>query len=184
MLLADILGDSRVHFVSRDSDRSRSHDAAKRQNRNISRSSTDIDDHVPIRRRYINPCSNCGRHGFLDDIRGLGPDALRGIDNRSLLSRCNSSWNRDQNFRTKKPNVSDCFGDEVAKHRFGNSVIGDDPVLHGPMRDDGLWSPAEHFLCFRAHCQNFVVIDPDGNNRRLLDHYPFAGNKHERVGRA
>ena len=80
--------------------------------------------------------------------------------------------------------LPDDFADEVAQHRFGDQVVGDDAVAHRPADDDAAGRAAEHLPRVRADGHDAVVGRRVGDDRRLVEHDAAAFDIDQHVGRA
>jgi len=85
------------------------------------------------------------RHGFwviiVDFLSFLGALAI------SLATYKFTSDFLKDNF-----NISHSLANEIAQHRFGNTIVGNNSVLHWAVGDDALRGLADHVLCFKTDC--------------------------------
>src|SRR5207249_10355740 len=77
---------------------------------------------------------------------------------------------------------SNDFADEVAQHRLGDQVVGDDAVTHGSADDDAAWRAAQHLARVRADGDNAVVGSRVGHHRWLVEHNAAAHDVDDHVG--
>src|SRR5439155_5819567 len=79
--------------------------------------------------------------------------------------------------------LTDHLADEVAQHRLGDQVVGDDAVAHGTADDDAARGAAQHRAGVRAHRHDAVVRRRIGHHGGLVEHDAAALDVDEHVGR-
>ena len=136
VLAFHVVDDRFVHLVATDADRARRHDAGERDHRDVRRATTDVNDHVPGRRRHVQPRTDRRRHRLLDQEHFPCTRGQRRLADGPLLDAGDARRHADHDPRPgqRAPIVGAL--DEVAKHRFGDLEVGDDAVLDRPDRFD------------------------------------------------
>ena len=76
------------------------------------------------------------------------------------------------------------LADELLEHFLGVGEVGDDAVLHRPVRGDVAGCAAEHALGFGAHRRDFpdAVVVANGHDGRLVEHDALAADVDEGIG--
>src|SRR5215213_7617365 len=114
------LADHQVVLLATDAERRRDDDPAERDDRDLARSATDVDDHVPRRAADRDVRSDRRGERLLDQVRLLRPGLQGGVANGSLLDRRDTRRDADHDLRPRQPDPAlRRLGDEEAEHRLG-----------------------------------------------------------------
>src|SRR3990170_3852864 len=109
------------------------------------------------------------------------PMSMTRVPDGPLLDAGHAARHADHHVRLDERAAG--LADEVAEHRLGDHVVGDDAVLHRPDRVDVARGPPDHLARLLADGHDALRLR-DGHHRGLLDDDPLAEDVDEHVGRA
>src|SRR5207253_998487 len=106
----------------------------------------------------------------------------RGVEHRAALNVGHTSSVAHHDDGPEQRVLPGDLADEVAQHRLGDEVVGDDAVAHRTADDDAAWRSPEHLSGVRAYGDNTVVCSRVGHHRRLVEDNALALDVHQHVG--
>ncbi len=179
-----VADDRLVELVAGDADRLGAHDAAERDDRDLGRAATDVDDHRAGRLLDRQSRADRCRHRLLDEERLTRARLHRRLEHRALLDLGDAGGHAHDHARLGLPGeaLHARLVDEVAKHRLGDLEVGDDAVLQGPDGHDAAGRAPEHALGVDAHGEHALGVSLDGDDRGLDQHDAAAAHRDQRVG--
>ena len=122
-----------------------------------------------------------GRHRLLDYVGLAGTCVLGGLLYGTLLDAGNARRNTDDHARLGET-VRVHPADEVTQHHLADLKVRDDTVFQGPDRLDVAGRAADHPLGLDPDGERMTVLDVDGDDRGLIEHYSAAPHVDEGVG--
>src|SRR6478736_3596558 len=169
VFLLDVRDDRVVELVARDPDGFARDDAAQRDDRNLGRAATHIDDHVAGGLMYGEPGADRGGHRLLDDVGGLAGAGVLGRFLHGALLDTGNSGRHANHHPGLRPATRVHLLDEVAQHLLADVEVRDDAVLERPDRLDVTRGAADHPLRFRADRKRAPVLHVDRDDGRLVE---------------
>ena len=117
-----------------------------------------------------------------------GPGPLDAVEDGPLFHGRNAARHAHQHPRLQPPAGRLGLAEEVAEHGLAEHEVGDHAAGQGaddgdPLRGAALHLPG-HVADRGAAGEDLAAGLIDGHDRRLIQHEPFAGNGHQRVGGA
>ena len=171
-----------VHLVTADPDRARHDDAAERDDRDLGRTATDVDDQAARRLADRQARADRGSHRLLDEACPAGTRVERRVADGALLDfgdaprdAEHTPWTRDQPDAIVHP------VHEVLDHLLGDVEVADDAVAQRADRDDVGRCPADHPLGLGPDGQHALRLCVDRDDGRLAHDDPAVANVDQRV---
>lgn len=176
-----VSNDRLVDLVAADPHRSRRHDPAEADDRDIRRAATDVDDHRGSRlvdgKARAEGCS----HRLLDDVDPPSAGPQRRILERAPLDTRDVARHPHHDARTKDRGRRDLV-DEPAQHALAHLRIGDDAIAQGADRGDRARCSTHHFLGSGARREQVGSAGAHRHDRRLVEDHSAAPLVDHRVG--
>ena len=172
VLALDVVDDRVVHLVATHANRTRCHDARKRDHCDIGGTAADVHHHVALGCRDVETGADRGRHGLFDQENFAGPCGKSRLAHCALFNARDARRNADHNARADQLAAVVCALNKISEHRFGDFEIGDDAVFDGANRTNFTRRAAEHFFCFVSDCAHLLttgaeIVRLDRNNTRF-----------------
>ena len=181
----DVVGDGVVEAVAGDADGLGDDDAVHRDDGGLGPAAADVDDHVALGDVDGDARADGGGERLGDDVGGAaGARGLGGVLHGALLDAGDAGGDADHDLGLDEREAADDAPDEVAEHRLGRDVVGDDALAHRADDLDGAGGAAEHVAGFLADGDDGVVALGDGDDGGLVGDDAAALDVHEDVGGA
>ena len=153
------------------------YDSAERNDRNIGRAATHIDNHTSARLGYIDSHADCRRKGFFYKMHPSCSCLGCRIDNGAFLNLGYTARNAYNHSRLKKVCHRRAFCRflyKIFEHTLCYGIIGNYTLAQRTYREDSVRSPSEHILCLSADRKQLCAFAVNRNNRRLFCNYAPA----------
>ena len=134
------------------------------------------------------PGADGRRLGLGHDPNHAGPGPLHAVEDGPLLHGGNAAGHAHEHAGLQSPAGRLGLAEEVAEHGLAEHEVGDHAAGQraddgDPLRGAALHLPG-HVTDRGAAGEDLAAGLIDGHDRRLIQHEPFAGNGHQRVGGA
>ena len=145
-------------------------DAVHRDDRRLGAAAADVDDHVAAGGADGNAGADRRGERLRHEVGGAASAGLlRGVAHGALLDAGNAGRNADHDLRLDEVEAAQRVADEVAQHRLGDQVVGDDAVAHRPDDGDAAGRASDHPARVVADGDDGVVAGRQRHDRRLVD---------------
>src|SRR3989344_3163785 len=183
-ILLRVIRDGVVYRIARAFDGRRSDDAAKRNDRDVTRTSANVYYHVSARFMDGNARADGREDGLFDDVCFARSRFRRGLDDRAPLRRCDARRNGYHDLRAEEVPLAERFFYVVAKHCLCHAIIRDDAVFHRAVCDYLIRRAAYHFLRLVPDGEYSVVYLRHGDDRWFIEDDAFPGHEYKNRRRA
>ena len=154
--IAEVHRDGLVHLVARKTQRRRRDDAAERDDCNLSRTTTDVDNHRTRRFGDRQIGAHCSSHGLFDEISLTSARLDGSLEHSALLDGRGTARDADDDARLGLPRVlaRRGFVDECRDHSLGHIVVGNNAVFQRMLSRESVGRMVNHVLRFVADSQD------------------------------
>ena len=143
------------------------HDAAQRNDSDLSRAAADVHDHAAGRLADGQARTDGSSHGLFNDGHLTGTGLEGRFAHRAALHLGDARRDADDHAGAGEHAVAACLLEEVLQHIGRDVKIGNDAVLQGADSHDAAGGAADDGLCLSAHAAHLIGLGVHGHHRRL-----------------
>ena len=167
ILALDESDDGLIEHITGHPDAAGGHDAAQRDDCDLSGAAADVHDHAAGGLADGQARTDGSGHGLLDHRHLTGTSLQGSFPHGAALHLGHAGGNADDHAGAGEHAVAAGLLQEVLQHIGGDVKIGNDAVLQGAHCHDAAGGTADDGLCLAAHTAHLVGLGVHSHHRRL-----------------
>ena len=181
VLLLDVLNNRQVECISTHTNGLRRDNAAQRNHRNFSGSTTDVDHHVASGLVDWKSGANRSSHRLFNDVHLARTGGIPSVFDCALFHTGDARGYTDNDAGLGQVAAGVHLLNEVTQHALSGIEVSDHTVFEWANRHDVAWGAADHLLGFKTHREHATRGLVNGNNGWLVQNHTTTADVHQGV---